>query len=805
MPFPSKFPCLILWLVLCIQASAQYEDFDEILRRAQKESPLHPSTHWETILDHDEADIVTFLGNDSLLLATTEVSGTGQPVPGSILMIDAKTSNVLWRADRPLGNPLYFHWLAIVGHVLVFVSGQSKDYHYYGYSRLTGEKLWEMKTKGSNQVIDGGFMLVNSDSELKKIDLTNSNLVWKTTLEKQPPGQRPILPILLNKQVILIGANATSVNLETGATLWKVNLDKEFANEVGYGFDSDNLLLWTRHSASAINTANGAIKFSLIDTAEFNLNVSWQDGGLLRAYFLGGNRDKLLHIESLDKKTGHRIWKEAIEGTLVSPFHVQGNRVIFSTDESLYALGLENGDVEWRTAFDENMKKFAPNNLKEKGQPDVCRFREDKIFISRELFGLACYSIQEGKQIWTQQNINQVALGNPYYVASAYNMVQANLEQSGKIKPDQYEGNVYNYNHDQKRINPFLESDQRSHDFTMSRTKQVLDDPKSTHADKQMAYEERKMAAGSQIINSELAINTEKIQSSMAVVDALVGLAGVFQEMARMGVISRLQMEMSAALDMQKSCFQGSYHIRPFIYNNLGVTITNLKNGQRCDLIYAPYIKSLDDFSLDLPIFRINPKEELLVTVGVGLNTNNYQKGKRIKKSNSLKWYSWPKSSVLAFRMADLRFSESTPLSETVTGERSGAKVEFPLHTAAAKGDLEEIARLIKSGLSQEQQFTGGLGTPMSFAATMGQNQAILLLLDNGANINSRMDMAGVTPLMMAVRQVHPETVRLLVEKGANPRLKTSDGLTAMDFCKQIIDKKEQEQMIKLLKGIGVK
>jgi len=298
----------------------------------------------------------------------------------------------------------------------------------------------------------------------------------------------------------------------------------------------------------------------------------------------------------------------------------------------------------------------------------------------------------------------------------------------------------------------------------------------------------------------------ERTQASLhlalAAVNAVGAIMAGLQQAANLGLVTRINMEMSSAMNMQKICFQGDYHLRPFIHRGLGVTLVNLESGLRSDLIYGPYVRAIDDFGLDLPTFTIDPHQNTLVLVGPGLKTENYIKQKKWKQT-------FPQVSILTYQIADLEFTESNPIVEKWRKGQirkfSGQPVEFLLHMATSVGDLEKMSQLISDGADLEEQFQGGLGTPLSFAASMGHNGAILLLLEHGANINSLMDSQSLTPLMIAASQGRLETVKLLLEKGANPTLKADDGTTIFKLLKSVPDKATRKELQEILKEAGAK
>ena len=89
------------------------------------------------------------------------------------------------------------------------------------------------------------------------------------------------------------------------------------------------------------------------------------------------------------------------------------------------------------------------------------------------------------------------------------------------------------------------------------------------------------------------------------------------------------------------------------------------------------------------------------------------------------------------------------------------------LHVAAANGNIQIIAILIKGGATIGQR--DGLGeTALHYAAEHDHAEIVKLLLDVGAAIDAQ-DKNGMTPLMLGARGGKVEIVRTLLARGANP------------------------------------
>ncbi|MDO8926510.1 MAG: ankyrin repeat domain-containing protein [Sideroxyarcus sp.] len=84
--------------------------------------------------------------------------------------------------------------------------------------------------------------------------------------------------------------------------------------------------------------------------------------------------------------------------------------------------------------------------------------------------------------------------------------------------------------------------------------------------------------------------------------------------------------------------------------------------------------------------------------------------------------------------------------------------------------------------------------TPLMVAASKGDIQQVMKILASGVDVNST-DNRGATALMYAAINGQLEVVKTLLEVGVNPSLKTALGLTALDYAKR----GNQEEIARLL------
>jgi ankyrin repeat protein len=104
---------------------------------------------------------------------------------------------------------------------------------------------------------------------------------------------------------------------------------------------------------------------------------------------------------------------------------------------------------------------------------------------------------------------------------------------------------------------------------------------------------------------------------------------------------------------------------------------------------------------------------------------------------------------------------------------------ETPLYRAAAEGQEEVVAALLRAGadLCLEEERTGLV--PLHAAAVKGHRGVVTRLLDAGADINVRDDY-GNTPLLLSAGGGHQDVVGVLLRRTAEVNARNRDGITAL-------------------------
>lgn len=101
------------------------------------------------------------------------------------------------------------------------------------------------------------------------------------------------------------------------------------------------------------------------------------------------------------------------------------------------------------------------------------------------------------------------------------------------------------------------------------------------------------------------------------------------------------------------------------------------------------------------------------------------------------------------------------------------------LHTAAKKGNVKAIDRLIEDGENINLFDEEGM-SPLVYAISYNQKESFDTLLNAGADINQKDPLNGNTPLHEAVMSGNRHFIAQLLSKGADPKAKNKNGLNPL-------------------------
>ncbi|CDS01742.1 hypothetical protein, partial [Sporisorium scitamineum] len=107
-------------------------------------------------------------------------------------------------------------------------------------------------------------------------------------------------------------------------------------------------------------------------------------------------------------------------------------------------------------------------------------------------------------------------------------------------------------------------------------------------------------------------------------------------------------------------------------------------------------------------------------------------------------------------------------------------QMPLTIHTAAQRGDLPAIMRLVDSGRATVHDRDDDNITPLHWAAINAQLATCRYLLDHGAEVDALGGDLVASPLQWAARNGHVYVLELLCSRGADPTITDSQGFNAL-------------------------
>ncbi|SJX64539.1 related to AKR1-ankyrin repeat-containing protein [Sporisorium reilianum f. sp. reilianum] len=122
-------------------------------------------------------------------------------------------------------------------------------------------------------------------------------------------------------------------------------------------------------------------------------------------------------------------------------------------------------------------------------------------------------------------------------------------------------------------------------------------------------------------------------------------------------------------------------------------------------------------------------------------------------------------------------FSSRGPSRANTPGQD---QMPLTIHTAAQRGDLPAIMRLVDSGRATVHDRDDDSITPLHWAAINAQLATCRYLLDHGAEVDALGGDLVASPLQWAARNGHVYVLELLCSRGADPTITDSQGFNAL-------------------------
>ena len=719
--------------------------------QARKIAAGRPSTAWETVVPHENADFIQFIDERRVLVGHIQVEAyLGVPSYSGLSLYDAGTGAKLWDAPRDhVGRGGEYSVIGVAPSVLVL--GRSETaLHLSALDPATGARRWNAALKAplahGLSADRTKFFVLSADAGrhvISAIDLSTGGQLW--TRELADAAAKEHKPALLVDAQGLYVSGRTLLRLDgkDGRVAWSADAEELAAGSGAAAPLGGGILLWGPRSVALLDSATGRPRWRHRVAA----------GGVKLASALGaqvvlvatpdpasvvGGPSPVDTLSALDARSGRQLWTREVGGTVVSSVAAEQGVLAFSLEDAVVGLNAASGAVQFRRALPAAFRMAAPTSYQPAGQADLLHVREGRLYLSRESAGLVAYALPQGTELWRQGALTLDSRNYAFSTPGRTERLRTVLALGGQAQPMVAPAPSHFY---QPVPSVQMQSLQRQYNALAIERQQA-----ASRGDSGRAH----WVGQHMQVNMQMQSFSRSMESAQQTLAAGVAAAGAIEaalkNMAFNGAMTRVTMEINQAARLHREAFQGRYWLRPYIdgwdSGALGVTVVDLDTGRRHDLAHSPLILAFSQNGVEAPQLALDPGGARLLTVGVGLKPELYQP-----------YVLWkvrlPRPSLLAYDLAGLPYADTNPAVE------------------------QRLARAEAAPASREQDFVE--------AARIGNVVAVRRLLDAGVDVNTP-TLHGFTALMMAADAGNESLARLLLLRGANVKV-IAAGHSALDFA----------------------
>lgn len=708
---------------------------------------------WATPVDFESADVMCWQGPDRLLVGTV-ASDAKLAVPrhGPIVLYDTATGAPVWeasRAPRPSGS----YQLLALEPVVLLMGSDAARVDLTALDPATGAKRWTFGVApplAFDLADDRVVVLAPRTGSLQSLDLRSGEALWTRKLAPDPgsPSGPPALA-LAGPAVVVVGTNLAAFAALDGTPLWSSKPEAPPGETVALPMD-EGLLLWSARGAALLDPTRGTLRWRH-DSPDGDVKGVYRSTSRILLVRSGRDGDGL---EALEPASGRPLWTRAAGGRVTSPAVTAGPLVVLTTDDAVVGLKAADGAPAFRTSLAPAFVAGSPSRAPVLGAPDRLAVRGDHLILWRDAAGVCALALPKGALLWSQGPITG---GSPGYTMNE----AANLLLQVRGLPATAAPKLGLLPLGTPGPNPFLVAAERRNDEVAARTARTLASSRSTSGDRKAAILDRQIASGAAANQGMIDSSFDRARSALDMAVGMIGAAQAWrraqQERAQEGLRQRYTMLAQAAMRRELTALQGPFLLDPFIARGrgVGISLVNLDTGKRADVLYAPLVGPLLDYSVDLLAYAVDPSATTLVTVGVGFDPARH--------SPMGKWRCrLPRLSLMALDLTKLSFGPTSPLQELVASESTARLITAPA-----------VAPAPASGAAPDGE------TPLTLAIRRKEREAALALIADGADL-SVTGAYGDTPLFVAARQCDVEIMQACLEHGADPNARNAAGDTPL-------------------------
>lgn len=618
--------------------SEERDTIKDIIPIAQNLAPYQPKPEWQTMITADAVDIMEFISQNRVLVGTVQLSSAiSVPSFGYLSLYDVDTGKMLWQTPRPkLAVDTY---MRILSQPVILVNGAgSKISHYIALDPETGKVAWEYEVPQS--VISRfdqqhGLLILAGKSDVIALRVQDGMTAWRYALSATGDKKAPVPKLELSGNSLYIaGDSITCLTTDSGAVAWAV--PNPLQNPVEFiGMTPKGIILGGQKQILSLAPDSGRILWSQTDLQwpVSNLQAPEEAAGL--GFFITcqtmpvpseqkNSNVFIFRLRGIDLASGQWLWPVEQQFDAGVPVYADG-KVYISTGSGMLFVGLDA-----RTG-----RKLSEEPLpKEFGGvttlPDLVVRHNGNIIVSREMNGVAAFSVKTGKLVWAQPQSGggaetfwtQVRTNDLAQTTSAMEEILKKNEKDSRY----WGGKIAAISYANQQYDKAWHTQYNSPSSSSSKGRYI--DP-VTH-------------------NALTGIN-DSIADFFLAMSISSFIEGGLKSAATNGLIKRKLIEIQHSQMTHLTSLRGNYWIRPFYKSGNGFTIVNLNTGKRSDVVCSAPSYAMVVYGINTPYLAISPDGERLITNGIGLDSTAYVKYVKFK------WgIAYP--SLLSYKLGSLTF-----------------------------------------------------------------------------------------------------------------------------------------------------
>jgi PQQ-like domain/Ankyrin repeats (3 copies) len=715
-------------------------------------------------VDYHGADIIRFVGNQSLLVGTLTFDVAGTPAYGPVILYDTADMTEKWRIPRERHYAARHQFVAFAPHLILRTAFEGRIVH-SAYDHTSGRLLWTHTADARSvtayrtaSLFDLAAFYVLDEGQLQAVDAKTGAVQWQVAASVGDAAGATGQLLALDDRVVLADTGSmTAFAPQDGRRLW--TLANPVSGHANVLADARGVFVY------------GADKAVHVDKAG-RLDWQWEIPG--EGIKLVAPQEKMVLIITHDARHDHdRLhcvagaktrWSADLPGHVMSPVLAE-KRVFYLTtapqatesgERTLVGIDARRGkrlfqrDLPIASAVMETA--YVPLS-------DTLVRQARHLLVLRESYGITAVDTSKKKVVWTQpmpvsakvENMNLISRVDPQFtlaVKDQYNptYVAANLK-SGQTALE----NQLKYQHMAQALSPVTD------------TAPNLGGSASATAASQQFQRDMNLAASTIVAVNALADASNAFWAAFG--EAMIQKTNLAARMTAVTGIRMAEAQYQVALS-------GNYCVPA---PTESITVVDLDTGKRADLQATLAIPNLPGRAWTV---ALSPDETRLAVVGIGLNNSNY-------RGISRGMLEVPASSLIVYQTDKLDFRDKVKAPAQPPGP---ATPVAPPPTTSAAPAATDASYLLTAGYP-----------PLVAYAMQGSLQDVKKALAAGEDVNKPYAGMGLTPLMAAVYRGDAAIVKLLLDAGADIDAKSAFGKTAYDTLARVKNPAARAEIKKLL------